>query len=78
MPLLNKQESYELLVEYIADIPAQTNAKVKRWIDNAAGLPIQLLAYNEQNQRDFTLDSEDEASTLNVKLWGSLLVLASW
>lgn len=77
IPLLNRQESYELLVEYIADIPAQTNAKVRRWIDNAAGLPIQLLAYNEQNKASSSLDSEEEVSPLNVKLWGSLLVLAS-
>ena len=77
IPLLNRQESYELLVEYIADIPAQTNAKVKRWIDNAAGLPIQLLAYNEQSRGTSSLADEDETSPLNVKLWGSLLVLAS-
>jgi len=73
VPLLNKQESYQLLVEYIADIPAQTNTKVKRWIDNSAGLPIQLLAYNGQQQPEQVEDS----SPLNIKLWGSLLVLAS-
>lgn len=74
VPLLNKQESYQLLVEYIVDIPAQTNHKVKRWIDNCGGLPIQLLAYNEQPQ---PTQAAEEESPLNVKLWGWLLVLAS-
>lgn len=77
IPLLNKQESYELMVEYIADIPAQANAKVRRWIDNAAGLPIQLLAYNDRGKSPLHLEEEEEPSPLNVKLWGSLLVLAS-
>lgn len=77
IPMLNRQESYELLVEYIPDIPAQTNAKVRRWIDNSAGLPIQLLAYNKRTNVPVRPEEEEEPSPLNVKLWGSLLVLAS-
>ncbi len=73
VPTLNKQESYQLMVEYIEGIPAQTNSKIKRWIDNAGGLPIQLLGYNEQSGEG---QAEDD-SPLNLKLWVSLLVLAS-
>ncbi len=76
VPTLNKQESYQLLVEYIADIPAQTNGKVKRWIDNSAGIPIQLLAYGQTPRPQLEMPEQEE-STLNVKLWGWLLVLAS-
>ena len=74
VPRLNKQESYQLMVEYIADIPAQTNGKVKRWIENSAGLPIQLLAYGQPQSQ---LDTEEQETPLNVKFWGWLLVLAS-
>lgn len=74
VPLLNKQESYQLLVEYIADIPAQTNSKVKRWIDNCGGLPIQLLAYGRDQAGQV---EQERSSVLNIKLWGSLLLLAS-
>ena len=77
VPMLNKQESYELLVEYIADIPAQNNYRVKRWIDNSAGLPIQLLAYGQKISTTQRPQDEEETAPLNVKLWGSLLVLAS-
>lgn len=72
IPTLNKQESYQLLAEYIEDLPAQTNNKVKRWIENSAGLPIQLLAYS-----DVKAGEAIDNAPLNVKLWGSLLVLAS-
>lgn len=72
IPMLNKQESYQLLAEYIEDLPAQANNKVKRWIENSAGLPIQLLAYS-----DVKAGEAIENAPLNVKLWGSLLVLAS-
>ena len=72
VPMLNKQESYQLLAQYIDDLPAQANAKVKRWIENAAGLPIQLLAYSDAKAEE-VIDN----TPLNIKLWGSLLVLAS-
>lgn len=72
IPALNRQESYQLLAEYIEDLPAQTNNKVKRWIENSAGLPIQLLAYSDAKAGE-AIDN----APLNVKLWGSLLVLAS-
>jgi hypothetical protein len=61
-----------LLAQYIDDLPAQANAKVKRWIENAAGLPIQLLAYSDAKAEE-VIDN----TPLNIKLWGSLLVLAS-
>ncbi|NVK25171.1 MAG: hypothetical protein HWE10_09615 [Gammaproteobacteria bacterium] len=72
VPALNKQESYQLMAEYIPDLPAQANVKVKRWIENAAGIPIQLLAFNENS----TLENTD-GSPLNLKFWGALLVMAS-
>ena len=72
VPLLSKQESYQLLAEYIDDIPAENNSRVKRWIENSAGVPIQLLAYNQESNLTLT-----EGSGLNVKLWGTVIVVAS-
>lgn len=72
VPLLTKQESYQLLAEYVIDIPAQTNARIKRWIENSAGLPIQLLAYN-----DVVDGRVEDSEPFNIKLWGSILVTCS-
>ena len=72
VPTLTKQESYQLLAQYVIDIPAQTNTRIKRWIENSAGLPIQLLAYNDVAEQK-GMDSEP----FNIKLWVSLLVTAS-
>lgn len=72
VPSLNKQESYQLMAEYIPDLPAQTNIKVKRWIENSGGLPIQLLAFSENK----TLEPSDN-SPLNLKFWVALMVMAS-
>jgi len=72
VPLLTKQESYQLLAEYVIDIPAQTSPRIKRWIENSAGLPIQLLAYNDVNAGKVS-DSEP----FNIKLWASILVTCS-
>lgn len=72
VPTLSKQESYQLLAQYIVDIPAQTNNKVKRWIENSAGLPIQLLAYGDDKASNLV-----DNNPFNIKLWGSILVLAS-
>jgi len=72
VPLLTKQESYQLLAQYIIDIPAQTNTRIKRWIENSAGLPIQLLAYSDVADKRGA-DSEP----FNIKLWVSILVTGS-
>lgn len=72
VPTLTKQESYQLLAQYVIDIPAQTNTRIKRWIENSAGLPIQLLAYN-----DVAEQKGMESEPFNIKLWVSLLVTAS-
>jgi len=71
VPLLTKQESYQLLAQYVIDIPAQTNNRIKRWIENSAGLPIQLLAYKDAG------DSSSEGEPFNIKLWVSILVTSS-
>ena len=71
VPLLTKQESYQLLAQYVINIPAQTNARIKRWIENSAGLPIQLLAYNDAG------DGSSEGEPFNIKLWVSILVTCS-
>ena len=71
VPLLTKQESYQLLAQYVIDVPAQTNNRIKRWIENSAGLPIQLLAYKDAG------DSSSEGEPFNIKLWVSILVTSS-
>jgi septal ring-binding cell division protein DamX len=72
VPLLTKQESYQLLAQYVIDIPAQTNTRIKRWIENSAGLPIQLLAYNDVGD-----NRSGEGEPFNIKLWVSILVTCS-
>lgn len=71
VPLLTKQESYQLLAQYVINIPAQTNARIKRWIENSAGLPIQLLAYKDAGE------GSSEGEPFNLKLWVSILVTCS-
>jgi energy-coupling factor transporter ATP-binding protein EcfA2 len=73
VPLLTKQESYQLLAQYVIDIPAQTNKKIKRWIENSAGLPIQLLAYSDVTDKKRATENEP----FNIKLWVSILVMGS-
>ena len=72
LPLLSFEESYQLLKQYVEDLPAASNSKVKRWIENAQGIPIQLLAYDQES--DLVVSSY---ATFSVKLWGSLVVAFS-
>ena len=69
---LTRQESYLLMKEYVAELPAETHHKVKRWIDNAKGIPIQLLAY----EQDSDLQLANNLS-LNIRLWGTVVVVTS-
>jgi len=72
IPLLSKQESYLLLAEYVSDLPGEANIRVKRWIENSGGIPIQLLAYDQ----DSSLKISD-VSGLDVKFWGIVVIVAS-
>lgn len=72
VPAFSKQESYQFLVEHFDDIPPQTNGKVKRWIDSSVGLPIQLLAFNQNTNLRVASNS-----FMNVKLWVSVIFTAS-
>ena len=72
VPLLSFEESYQLLKEYVEDLPAANNGRVKRWIENAQGVPIQLLAYDQES--DLVVTSN---SLINVKLWGAVIVASS-
>lgn len=71
VPRLSKDESYQLLSTYFPDLPLASDNKVKRWIDNAKGVPIQLLAY--QGATDF----EVSQGGLNIRLWGAVVICAS-
>lgn len=72
IPALSKDESYHLLNTYFSELPAITDSKLKRWIENSKGVPIQLLAYNDQQNFEVT-----NTSGLNIKLWGAVVALAS-
>ncbi|MDC2889074.1 AAA family ATPase [Psychrosphaera algicola] len=67
IPRLSKDESYHLLNTYFSELPAITDSKLKRWIENSKGVPIQLLAYNDQNNLELV-----NSGGLNIKLWGQL------
>ena len=69
---LSKTESYQLMESYYTELPPITNSKVKRWIDAAKGIPIQLLAFNENSALKIT-----DSKPLNLKLWVSSVVAAS-
>lgn len=72
IPRFNEKESYTLLKQSFENLPSADSAKVKRWIENSQGNPIQLLAFD-------TSDSFKVVSPLqmNLKLWVSSLVLVS-
>ncbi|MDO6721205.1 hypothetical protein Q4575_17470 [Psychrosphaera sp. 1_MG-2023] len=72
IPRLSKDESYHLLNTYFSELPAITDSKLKRWIENSKGVPIQLLAYNDQNNLELV-----NSGGLNIKLWGAIVTLAS-
>ena len=72
VPTLSYNESYQLLTRYFDDVPSSNNVKVKRWIESANGIPIQLLAYDQANQSTL-----GQIPPLNLKLWGAVLVVVS-
>lgn len=72
LPPLNKEESYQLLKEYFGELPPANNHRVKRWIEASKGLPIQLLAYDQNS--DLAIASN---FPINLKLWVSVIVSAS-
>ncbi|GAB2990548.1 AAA family ATPase [Psychrosphaera aestuarii] len=72
IPRFNEKESYTLLKQSFENLPSADSTKVKRWIENSQGNPIQLLGFD-------TSDSFKVVSPLqmNLKLWVSSLVLVS-
>lgn len=72
IPTFSEKESYILIKQSFDDVPSPDTAKVKRWIENSQGNPIQLLAFDTQDKLKLM-----KPVTMNIKLWVSNLVLAS-
>lgn len=72
IPSLDYKESYQLLARYFENIPSSNNVKIKRWIENANGNPIQLLAFDDKESLKFA-----SVSPMNIKLWVSVVIVAS-
>jgi septal ring-binding cell division protein DamX len=69
---LNADESFELLNQSFDHVPSASTTKVKRWIEDSKGNPMQLLAYDSSGNLKVVREE-----TFNLKLWGSIIVLAS-
>ncbi|MUH73132.1 AAA family ATPase [Psychrosphaera haliotis] len=72
IPKFSEKESYILIKQSFDDVPSPDTAKVKRWIENAQGNPIQLLAFDTQDALKLA-----KPVAMNIKLWVSNLVVAS-
>ena len=72
IPKFSEKESYILIKQSFNDVPSPDTAKVKRWIENAQGNPIQLLAFDTQDALKLA-----KPVTMNIKLWVSNLVVVS-
>ncbi|MDA8621833.1 hypothetical protein N9L48_04220 [Psychrosphaera sp.] len=72
VPKFSYKESYTLINQSFDGVPSSDNVKVRRWIENAQGNPIQLLAFNTNDALRISTPG-----AMNVKLWGSSLVLIS-
>lgn len=71
IPKLSKGESYQLLKHYQPELPSANHSGVKRWLDNAKGVPIAVLAY------DSAAIEDEKGSVLNLKLWVSVVITIS-
>lgn len=72
IPKFSEKESYILIKQSFDDVPSPDTAKVKRWIENAQGNPIQLLAFDTQDALKLA-----KPVAMNIKLWVSNLIVVS-